>query len=248
MGKFDGKVVLVTGGSRGMGAAHARAFVEEGAKVAITDILAEEGKKLSAELGGNAKFYRHDVTVREEWEAIVPDVEKKFGPINILVNNAGVSVQKPILDMSEEEYRRIIDINQVSVFLGMKTVLPSMLKTRDGSIINISSLAGYRGTSYGSVAYSASKFAVRGMTKAVALEMAAKGIRVNSVHPGLILTPMTVQKGSEEIIDHLSKSIPMQRAAKPEEVTRAVLFLASSDASFITGSEFVVDGGQLAEL
>ncbi|MGI8387561.1 SDR family NAD(P)-dependent oxidoreductase [Robertmurraya sp. P23] len=248
MGKIDGKVVLITGGARGMGAAHARAFAEEGAKVAITDILVEEGEKLSAELGKQVKFYKHDVSISAEWEAIVADIEATFGPINVLVNNAGISIMKPILEMSEEEYRRVIDINQLSVFLGMKTVLPSMLKTKDGSIINISSLAGFRGTSHGSVAYSASKFAIRGMTKAVALEMASEGIRVNTIHPGLILTPMTVQAGAEEVVNLLSKDIPMQRGAQPEEVTKLVLFLASSDSSFSTGSEFVLDGGQLAKL
>ncbi|MDF2524288.1 MAG: 3-alpha-hydroxysteroid dehydrogenase [Clostridiales bacterium] len=248
MGMFDGKVVLITGGSRGMGASHARAFVEEGAKVAITDILVEEGETLAAELGDHVKFYKHDVTKSTEWDLIIAEIERTFGPINVLVNNAGISVMKPILEMSEEEYRRVIDINQVSVFLGMKKVLPSMLKTKDGSIINISSLAGFRGNSRGSVAYSASKFAIRGMTKAVALEMASKGIRVNSVHPGLILTPMIVQPGAEEIVDHLSKEIPMQRGAQPEEVTKLVLFLASSNSSFCTGSEYVLDGGQLAQL
>jgi 3alpha(or 20beta)-hydroxysteroid dehydrogenase len=248
MGKFDGKVVLITGGARGMGAAHAQAFVKEGAKVAISDILVEEGEKLAAELGEQVKFYQHDVTNQAEWEAVVDDIENTFGPIHVLVNNAGIVLMKSILDMSEEEYRKVIDINQVSVFLGMKSVLPSMLKTKDGSIINISSLAGFRGSSHGSVAYSASKFALRGMTKAVALEMAREGIRVNTVHPGLILTPMTVQKGAEEIIEHLSKEIPMQRAAHPEEVTKLVMFLASSDSSFSTGSEYILDGGQLAEL
>jgi 3alpha(or 20beta)-hydroxysteroid dehydrogenase len=248
MGKFDGKVVLITGGARGMGAAHARAFVKEGARVAISDILVEEGEKLAAELGEQVKFYHHDVTNQAEWEAVVDDIENTFGPIHVLVNNAGIVLMKSILDMSEEEYRKVIDINQVSVFLGMKSVLPTMLKTKDGSIINISSLAGFRGSSHGSVAYSASKFALRGMTKAVALEMAREGIRVNTVHPGLILTPMTVQKGAEEIIEHLSKEIPMQRAAQPEEVTKLVMFLASSDSSFSTGSEYILDGGQLAEL
>ncbi|MBU7595773.1 SDR family NAD(P)-dependent oxidoreductase [Metabacillus halosaccharovorans] len=248
MGKFNGKVVLITGGARGMGATHAKAFVNEGAKVAITDILVQEGEKLSAELGEQVKFYKHDVTNSSEWETVVTDIEQTFGPINVLVNNAGISLMKPILQMTEEEYRRVIDINQVSVFLGMKSVLPSMQKTKESSIINVSSLAGFRGNNHGSVAYSAAKFAIRGMTKAVALEMALEDIRVNSIHPGLIKTPMTVQKGKEEIIDHLSKKIPMQRAAEPEEVTKLVLFLASSDASFITGQEYILDGGQLASL
>jgi 3alpha(or 20beta)-hydroxysteroid dehydrogenase len=248
MGKFDGKVVFITGGARGMGASHARAFVKEGAKVVITDILIEEGRRLVSDLGENAQFYKHDVTVSSEWESIVEDVEKKFGEINILINNAGVSIMKPILEMTEEEYREVIDVNQVSVFLGMKAVIPSMLKTRDGSIINISSIAGFRGSNQGSVAYSASKFAVRGMTKAVALEVAAKGIRVNSINPGLILTPMTVKHGYEDIIDYLCREIPIRRGGRPEEITKLVMFLASSDSSFSTGSEFIADGGQLVKL
>lgn len=248
MKRFKNKVVFITGGARGIGESTARAFIMEGAKVAITDILVKEGDTLASELGDNAKFFKLDVTAANQWKSTVSLVEKTFGFINVLVNNAGISIMKPILEMTEEEYRRVIDINQVGVFLGMKQVLPSMFNAKGGAIINVSSLAGFRGTTHGSVAYSASKFALRGMTKAVALEVAKKGIRVNTVHPGLIKTPMTTRDGAEEIINHLSKTVPMQRMGEASEVAKFILFLASEDASFSTGSEYVLDGGQLAKL
>lgn len=250
MGKLDGKIAIITGAARGMGAAHARAFIAEGAKVAITDILAEEGEQLAQELGENCKFYTHDVTSFVQWEAIVADVENIFGPVNILVNNAGIGFKKSILDMSEEDYRKIIDVNQISVFLGMKAVIPSMLKINSGSIVNISSIAGLLGSKDGSVAYDASKFAVTGMTKSIGLEMAHTGIRVNSVHPGIIMTPMVMTKDENptvsESISKLLPHVPMQRGATPDEVTKLVLFLASDDSSYSTGAEFVIDGGLTA--
>lgn len=250
MARLDGKVAVITGAARGQGAAHARAFIEEGAKVVVTDILVEEGNRLVEELGPNATFYSHDVTSFAQWMAMVSYAEDTFGPVNILVNNAGIGFKKSILDMTEEEYRRVIDINQVSVFLGMKTVLPSMLKTENGSIINVSSIAGLLGSKDGSVAYDASKFAVRGMTKSIALEMAHTGIRVNSVHPGIIFTPMVMTNDENptvvDSIDKLLHHVPMQRGATPEEVTKLILFLASDDSSYSTGSEFVIDGGLTA--
>ncbi|MGE7778856.1 SDR family NAD(P)-dependent oxidoreductase [Peribacillus sp. NPDC097264] len=250
MGRLEGKVAIITGGARGQGATHARVFINEGAMVAITDILIEEGKKLAEELGPNAKFYPHDVTKLIEWQTIISDVEETFGHVNILVNNAGIGFKKSILDMTEKEYRKVIDVNQVSVFLGMKTVLPSMLKTTNGSIVNVSSIAGLLGSKDGSVAYDASKFAVRGMTKSIALELAHKGVRVNSVHPGIIFTPMTLTNDEKphvvESIGKLLTHVPMQRGATPDEVTKLVLFLASDDSSYSTGSEFVIDGGLTA--
>lgn len=250
MGKLDGKVAIITGAARGQGAAHAKAFIEEGAMVAITDILTEEGSQLAEQLGANCRFYQHDVTSLEEWESIISDVENTFGPVNILVNNAGIGFKKSILDMTEEEYRKIIDVNQVSVFLGMKSVIPSMLKINSGSIVNISSIAGLLGSKDGSVAYDASKFAVTGMTKSIGLEMAHTGIRVNSVHPGIIMTPMVMTKDENPtVVDSIGKllnHVPMQRGATPEEVTNLVLFLASDDSSYSTGSEFIIDGGLTA--
>lgn len=250
VGKLDGKVAIITGAARGQGAAHARAFIEEGAKVAITDILLEEGYNIARELGPNAKFYSHDVTKLDQWNEIVSDVELTFGPVNILVNNAGIGFKKSILEMTEEEYRKIIDVNQVGVFLGMKSVLPSMIKTGNGSIVNISSIAGLLGSKDGSVAYDASKFAVRGMTKSIALEMAHMGIRVNSVHPGIVFTPMVMTNNEvptvSESIEKLLPYVPMKRGANAEEITKLVLFLASDESSYSTGSEFVIDGGLTA--
>lgn len=243
MGKLENKVAIVTGGSRGMGAAHVRRFVQEGAKVIFTDINEEGGLSLEKELEGKAKFVKQDVTKAGDWKRVVDEAEKTFGPVNILVNNAGISISKSIFEITEEEYRRLIDINQVSVFLGIKAVLPSMQKTGNGSIINISSINGLVG---GAVGYTDSKFAVRGLTKAVALQLAALGIRVNSVHPGVIETPMVTEGDAVEVIKEFAKHIPLQRMAQPEEVTNLVLYLASDESSYSTGSEFVVDGGLTA--
>ncbi|MGM9950162.1 MAG: glucose 1-dehydrogenase [Lysinibacillus sp.] len=245
MGKFSEKVVLITGGARGQGAAHARAFVEEGAKVVITDVLVDEGQALAMELGDNAAFFKHDVTSEVEWATVVEETEAIFGPINVLVNNAGIVISKPIEETTEADYRKVIDINQVGVFLGMKAVIPSMKKKSGGSIINISSVDGLRGNP-NMVAYDASKFAVRGMTKTIALEMAPYGIRVNSIHPGVILTPMVVQGDVADSVEKLGEHIPLKRGADPEEVSKLVLFLAE-DASYSTGSEFVIDGGLTAK-
>lgn len=245
MGKFNDKVVLITGGSRGQGAAHARAFVAEGAKVVITDVLVEEGQALAAELGENVTFFKHDVTSEAEWLAVVEDTEAKYGPINVLVNNAGIVISKTLEEITEAEYRKVIDINQVGVFLGLKAVIPSLKKVENGAIINISSINGLRG-GLGTVAYDASKFAVRGMTKTAAIELAPYGIRVNSIHPGVILTPMVQQEGIEDVVSQLAENIPLKRAAQPEEVSKLVLFLAE-DASYSTGSEFILDGGLTAK-
>ncbi|WP_033542143.1 glucose 1-dehydrogenase [Planococcus sp. CAU13] len=243
MGRLDGKVAIITGGARGMGAAHARRFLEEGAKVVITDILEEEGEAMAKNLGGSARFMKHDVTKAAEWQQVVAETESVFGPVSVLVNNAGIALLKTIGDMTEAQYRRVIDVNQVSVFLGMKYVHPSMSKAGNGSIINISSVSGLKGNS-GSVAYDASKFAVRGMTKSAAVEFASEGIRVNSVHPGIIETPM-VRKSR---VSKLAKTVPLDRTAKPEEVSHLVVYLASDESGYVTGAEFVVDGGLTARL
>jgi 3alpha(or 20beta)-hydroxysteroid dehydrogenase len=240
--KLENKVAIITGGARGMGASHARRFVAEGAKVVITDILEKEGKAVADELGSNAIFVKHDVTKWDEWQNVVSTAESKFGPVNILVNNAGIGFVKLIEEITEEEYRKTVDINQVSVFLGMKAVVSSMKKTKNGSIVNISSVAGLLALPQ-YITYSASKFAVRGMTKVGALEFADYGIRVNSVHPGLIDTPMTQDENNAASLAEFAKSIPLKRAARPEEVTNLVLYLASDDSSYSTGSEFVIDGG-----
>lgn len=237
------KVAIVTGGASGMGEAHVRRFVEEGAKVVFTDINQDAGSKMAEELGENSLFVKHDVTDEAGWQAVVEKTEAVFGPVNILVNNAGISMSKSIFDMSLEDYKKIVNINQVSVFLGMKSVLPSMQKAEGGSIVNISSMNGIIG---GAVGYTDTKFAVRGMTKAAALQVGHLGIRVNSVHPGVIETPMVTQGDAVEQIKEFAKSIPMRRMAQSEEVTNMVLFLASDESSYSTGSEFVIDGGLTA--
>lgn len=243
MTRLSEKVAIVTGGARGMGEAHVRRFVEEGAKVVFTDINEEAGQKLAEELGENAVFIKHDVTEQSGWKQVVETAESTFGPVNVLVNNAGISMSKTIFEMTEEEYRKIIDINQVSVFLGIKAVLPSMQKAEGGSIVNISSMNGIVG---GAPGYTDSKFAVRGLTKAAAIQLGGLGIRVNSVHPGVIETPMVSEGDAVEQIREFAKQIPMKRTAQSEEVTNMVAFLASDEASYSTGSEFVIDGGLTA--
>lgn len=244
MARLEGKVAIITGAAQGMGAAHAKKFIAEGAKVVITDLNEEKGHALAKELGDNALFVKQNVTSAEDWETVVAETEKAFGQVNVLVNNAGITMAKSILKMTEEEYRRIVDINQVSVFLGMKTVVPAMQKVGGGSIVNISSMNGIVG---GAIGYTDTKFAVRGMTKAAALECANYGIRVNSVHPGVIATPMVVQEDTKAAVEAFSKTIPMKRLAESEEVSNMVLFLASDDASYSTGSEFIIDGGLTAQ-
>jgi len=242
MGRLDGKVVVVTGAARGMGAANARLFVDEGARVVLTDIRDEEGNAVAEELGESARFLRHDVTQRADWEHVITETESYFGPVSVLVNNAGITERMATLEETTEAfYSKIIETNQTSVFIGMKTVLPSMRRAGGGSIINISSTGGLV-AGRGVFAYIASKFAVRGMSKAAAVELAAEGIRVNSVHPGSIKTPM-MGDVTEEFLELLSRKIPMGRVGEVNEVASLLLFLASDESSFCTGSEFVIDGG-----
>lgn len=243
MTRLEGKVAIITGAAQGMGATHARRFIVEGAKVILTDLNEEKGKALADELGENALFVKQNVTKAEQWKEVVEKAEDVFGHVNVLVNNAGITAAKSILDTTEEEYRRIVDINQVSVFLGIKAVIPSMQKAGGGSIVNISSINGIVG---GAVGYTDTKFAVRGLTKAAAMECTHYGIRVNSVHPGVIATPMVVQEDTKAAVEEFAKHIPLKRVAKPEEVTNMVLFLASDESSYATGAEFIVDGGLTA--
>lgn len=243
MERLKNKVAIITGGARGMGASHVRLFASEGAKVVFTDLNEEQGRILEKEIGGNVKFIKQDVTDAASWEKVVEDTEKIFGQVNILVNNAGISINKPLLEITEDEYRKIVDINQVSVFLGIKALAPSMKKAETASIINISSMNGMVG---GAIGYTDTKFAVRGMTKAAALQLSPFGIRVNSVHPGVIETPMVTEGESYEVIKNFAKQIPMRRMAKPEEVSNLVLYLASDESRYSTGSEFIIDGGLTA--
>lgn len=245
MTKLDGKVAIITGAAQGMGAAHAKLFVEQGAKVVITDLNEEKGLKTAEELGSeNVLFIKHNVTSEEDWINVVNTTKERFGTIDILVNNAGITMAKSIEGMSLDDYKKIVNINQVSVFLGMKYVLPIMKENKKGSIINISSLNGIVG---GAIGYTDTKFAVRGMTKAVALEAGPFNVRVNSVHPGVIATPMIMQEDTKAAVEAFAKTIPMKRIAQPEEVSKLVLYLASDDSAYSTGSEFIIDGGISAQ-
>lgn len=243
MTRLQGKVAIITGSAQGMGAAHAKLFVEQGAKVVLTDLNEEKGQAFAAELGENAIFVKQNVADEQDWAKVVAVAEEKFGLVNVLVNNAGITMAKKIEDVSVEDYRRIVEINQVSVFLGMKAVIPSMKQAGGGSIVNISSM---NGLVAGAIGYTDTKFAVRGMTKAAAMELSAYGIRVNSVHPGVIATPMVVQEDTKAAVEAFAKHIPLGRVAQPEEVSNMVLFLASDDSTYSTGSEFVIDGGMTA--
>lgn len=243
MTRLSGKIAIITGAAQGMGASHAKLFVEQGAKVVLTDLNEEKGQAFAAELGENAVFVKQNVANEADWANVVTVAEEKFGPVNVLVNNAGITMAKKIVDASIEDYRRIVEINQVSVFLGMKAVLSSMQKAGGGSIVNVSSM---NGLVAGAIGYTDTKFAVRGMTKAAAMEFAEYGIRVNSVHPGVIATPMVVQEDTKAAVEAFAKHIPLGRVAQPEEVSNMVLFLASDDSTYSTGSEFVIDGGMTA--
>lgn len=239
MGRIDGKNVIVTGGARGMGAAFARRLVAEGATVVITDVLVDEGVTLAAELGDAATFLPLDVTDESAWHDLIAYTEQVFGPVSGLVNNAGIVHVDPIEKLSEADFRKVIDVNQVGVFLGMKAVLGSMRRAGGGSIVNISSIGGIIAFS-DILGYTASKWAVRGMTKTAAQEFAADDIRVNSVHPGVVATEMTADSTRSQ---GMSGNQPMRRAGRPEELANLVLFLISDESSFSTGSEFVADGG-----
>jgi 3alpha(or 20beta)-hydroxysteroid dehydrogenase len=240
-GRVEGKVVIVTGAARGQGAAEARLLAREGATVVVTDVLAEEGQAVADEVGGT--FFRHDVSSAEQWAEVVDATVARHGRLDGLVNNAAILVTARLLDTTEEDYRRTVDINQLGVFFGMKAAAEKMKDQGAGSIVNISSGAGIRAT-VGSFAYAASKFAVTGMTKAGALELGRYGIRVNSVHPGVIDTPMIAPMvGSGGNAEKLVRHTPLRRMAQPEEVANLVLYLISDESSYSTGSEFVVDGG-----
>jgi 3alpha(or 20beta)-hydroxysteroid dehydrogenase len=247
MSRLAGKIAIITGASQGMGMSHARAFVAHGAKVILGDINDKAGSALASELGSNAIFVKQDVASRADWQKLLREGEKRFGTVNVLVNNAGILGKlAETTDLPEEEFLRVCAVNQTGVFLGMQTVLPGMIKAGGGSIVNISSIAGLVAI-FGApnLAYVASKFAVRGMTKQVAVEYGAKNIRVNSVHPGYIKTPMMVAATDEEGGGALTQ-IPLRRMAEPVEVSNLVVFLASDESAFITGTEHVIDGGMTA--
>jgi 3alpha(or 20beta)-hydroxysteroid dehydrogenase len=247
--RLDGKVALITGGARGMGKSHARHFVAEGARVVIGDVLDERGTAVAEKLGPDScRYVRHDVTSEDDWAAAIAATLSAYGRLDVLVNNAGILRHSTIADMPLADFREVLDVNLVGCWLGVKHAIAPMTEAGGGSIVNVSSIEGFVGAA-GLSAYSASKFALRGLTKTAAQELGQYGIRVNSVHPGGVLTPMAV--GAAQAFSHVDpeaflKAQPIARFAESVEVSRLVAFLASDDASYATGAEFVVDGGLLS--
>ncbi len=248
--RLEGKVALITGAAHGMGAEEARLFAREGAKVAIADIRENDARKVEAEIaeaGGEAMVLMLDVTQEDQWESSVASVVAKFGKLDILVNNAGISGSGERDHTSTEAWDRLMNINAKGVFLGMKYAIPEMRAAGGGSIVNISSISGFVGQEAVHPGYNASKGAVRLVTKAAAVQHAKEGIRVNSVHPGMMPPMLTSFQRGDSAREALMDSIPMGREGEPEEVANAVLFLASDEASYITGTELIVDGGFTAK-
>ena len=250
--RLDGKVALISGGARGIGAAIARLFVREGARVVIGDVLEDEGRRLATEIGGavdpRARFVRLDVTREADWDAAVAGAVSHYGTLNVLVNNAGISVRGRVDETTAADWEAVMAVNATGVFLGTRAALPALRNAGGGSIVNISSQLGLVGAEHSSPPYHASKGAVRLLTKAVAIQHAREGIRVNSVHPGPIVTPLTAAgRADPERARHMLARIPMGRYGQPEEVAYGVLYLASDESAFVTGSELVIDGGWTAQ-
>lgn len=238
---LTGKVAIITGAAGGQGASHARRFVAEGAKVTLTDITVQAGEALAAELGPAALFVRHDVASEADWERVVSETGEHFGaPVNVLVNNAGIDMQRSVEETTLEDYRRIVDVNQVGTFLGIRAVAAPMRAAGGGSIVNISSIGGIHTTARLRIAYIAAKHAVRGMTKAAAVEYAEFGVRVNSVHPGFVNTEMF---RAAEVSAASLAAVPLKRPAELAEISELVTFLASDASSYITATEHLIDGG-----
>ena len=248
--RVAGKVALVSGGARGLGEAQAKLLAAEGAKVAIGDVLEEEGRKVEAEineLGGEAFFMPLDVTQADQWTQIIDETVARFGKLDVLVNNAGIGGRGGLEDMTEEEWDEVMAVNAKGVFLGTKLAMPEIIKAGGGSIVNISSQMGIVGSDTSNPGYQASKAAVHVFTKSIALRYATQGVRVNSVHPGPIDTPM-LQAGfiDPERMKRVMSKVPMGRVGQPQEIAYGVLFLASDESSFITGAGLVIDGGYIA--
>jgi NAD(P)-dependent dehydrogenase (short-subunit alcohol dehydrogenase family) len=245
--RLAGKVAMVTGGASGMGKSEATIFAREGARVIVADVLEAEGKEVAKSIGDAARFIELDVTKEPEWEAAVAFAEREFGKLDVLVNNAGISGTYTSDLTSSAAWDRVMEINAKGVFLGMKCAIPALKRAGGGAIVNISSISGFAGQHGVHMAYNASKGAVRIMTKTAAVQWAADNIRVNSVHPGFMPAMRTsVGSANPEWRAKVLKAVPMKREGRVEEVANAVLFLASDEASYITGTELVVDGGFLA--
>jgi len=246
MGRLDGKVAIVTGAARGQGEAEARSFVAEGAKVVLGDVLDDLGEKIAIDLGDDARYVHLDVTTPVDWTAAVDTAVSTFGKLDVLINNAGILKLGMIEDQSLEDYMAVIKVNQVGCFLGMQAVIPALKAAGGGAIVNTSSVSGFIGT-VGLAAYTASKFAVRGMTKVAAMELGHFNIRVNSVHPGGVDTEMVrLPEFGEVESSGVYEAQPIPRIGRPEEIAKLMVFLASDDSSFSTGAEFIADGGYLA--
>jgi 3alpha(or 20beta)-hydroxysteroid dehydrogenase len=239
--RLDGKVAIITGAARGQGAAEARLLAANGASVVLTDILAEQGEAVAADIGDAARFVEHDVASEAGWTKVVETAISAFGSVDVLVNNAAISKPLKLEDTDLATYQQVIEVNQVGVFLGMRAVLEPMKRAGGGSIINVASVAGLQGTST-LFAYTASKWAVRGMSKSAALELARYNIRVNVINPGVIDTPIN-DANPEKMNQVLVQTTPMRRMGDPDEIAEAVLFIASDAASFATGADFTIDGG-----
>ena len=241
-GRLAGKVAIVTGGAQGQGAAICRAFVAEGASVVVADIADEPGKALADELGPQATFVHHDVSDEDSWKAVVEQAAATYGPVTALVNNAGVLAFAELTTMAAADFERLFRINVLGCFLGMKTVSPVMAQAGGGSIMNCSSVEGLGGMPT-LVAYTGTKFAIRGMTKAAAMELGPQGIRVNSVHPGVVDTGMTRGYAGEEGMRWAAKRVALKRVGTPDDIAPMYVFLASDESSFVTGATLSVDGG-----
>jgi 3alpha(or 20beta)-hydroxysteroid dehydrogenase len=242
MGRLTGKVAFITGGAQGQGAAAARLFVEEGAQVVLADVADEPGKLLADELGENAHYVHLDVSDEDGWRSAVDEAVTTYGGIDVLVNNAGILMFADLTEMPLADLEKLFRVNVFGAFLGMKTVAPVIAERGGGSIVNSSSVEGLAGMA-SLVGYTGSKFAVRGMTKAAAMELGPKGIRVNSVHPGMVDTGMTRGYAGEEGMKWAASRVALKRVGQPEDIARMYLFLASDESSFSTGAEFVADGG-----
>ncbi|WP_141576557.1 SDR family oxidoreductase [Actinomadura sp. WMMA1423] len=245
-GRLSGRVALISGAASGMGAAHARAFTAEGARVVLGDIDDGKGARLAAALGESAAYVHLDVTSSADWTAAVQAAMERFGMLNVLVNNAGILDGGPLGAYTEQQWRRILDVNLTGAFLGLSAARDALVAGRPSSVINVSSAAGMQGVA-GMHGYTASKYGLRGLTKSAALELAEHGVRVNSVHPGAVMTPMIAGMAAEQGVADIDRAqSTLTRLAHPEEISTLMVYLASEESSFCTGGEFLADGGLTA--